>query len=204
MRISIFAISLLFMATHSLVGLSQTVEGLSGDSPVSSSVFPASPTTDDLISFNLTADGMTHGNGCNQLFAFGGSQFEIVVDEPSRLIQIGVTGPHSGGCLANYAPVNGLTGTVGRLAEGDWEFRISFPGSIPFTEPFTDTFSFTVEPRPVLLGDVNLDGIVSFLDISPLIVVLFTGAFQAEADMDQNGVVNFLDISGFILIFIGQ
>ena len=55
-------------------------------------------------------------------------------------------------------------------------------------------------PVEVLLGDVNLDGAVSFLDIAPLIGLLTAGLFQAEADIDGNGVVNFFDISPFIQI----
>ncbi len=49
-----------------------------------------------------------------------------------------------------------------------------------------------------LLGDVNLDGVVNFLDIFPLISVLANEEFQFEADANQDGVVNFLDISPFI------
>jgi len=40
------------------------------------------------------------------------------------------------------------------------------------------------EEPSVLLGDVNLDGAVDFLDISPFIAVLATGGFQVEADID--------------------
>ena len=57
--------------------------------------------------------------------------------------------------------------------------------------------------EPILLGDVNLDGEVNFLDISPFIVVLSTGVFQAEADVDQSGNVDFLDISPFIAVLSG-
>jgi hypothetical protein len=56
---------------------------------------------------------------------------------------------------------------------------------------------------PVLLGDVDLDGTVTFLDISPFIAVLSAGEFQAEADVDESGGVNFLDISPFIGILAG-
>ena len=49
-----------------------------------------------------------------------------------------------------------------------------------------------------LLGDVNLDGTVSFLDISPFIAVLSAGDYQFEADVNRDGVVDFLDISPFI------
>ena len=49
----------------------------------------------------------------------------------------------------------------------------------------------------ILLGDVNMDGVVNFLDIQPFIDAIFTG-FQAEADVNQDGNVNFLDIQPFI------
>ena len=55
----------------------------------------------------------------------------------------------------------------------------------------------------ILLGDVSGDGVIDFLDISPFITVLATGAFQEEADIDGNGVVDFLDISPFIAILSG-
>ena len=51
-----------------------------------------------------------------------------------------------------------------------------------------------------IVGDVNVDGRVDFLDISPFIRVLQTGVFQFEADIDGNGVVNFSDISPFIVL----
>ena len=55
----------------------------------------------------------------------------------------------------------------------------------------------------ITLGDVNRDGTVNFLDISPFILVL-SGGFQAEADVNADGNVNFLDISPFIILLSGQ
>lgn len=57
---------------------------------------------------------------------------------------------------------------------------------------------------PVLLGDVNLDGIVNFFDIAAFIDVLTAGDVQAEADCNEDGVVSFLDIAPFILILQGS
>jgi len=54
----------------------------------------------------------------------------------------------------------------------------------------------------VLLGDVNQDSIVNFLDIAPFISVLSIGDFQAEADTNTDGAVDFLDISPFILLLL--
>ena len=49
-----------------------------------------------------------------------------------------------------------------------------------------------------LLGDVDQNGFVNFLDIAPFIGVLTANSFQAEADANQDGAVNFLDITAFI------
>ena len=63
-----------------------------------------------------------------------------------------------------------------------------------------------VPATTVLLGDVNLDESVNFLDITPFIGVLSGSGIpnQAEADCDENGVVNFLDITPFIAILSGS
>ena len=51
-----------------------------------------------------------------------------------------------------------------------------------------------------LLGDCNLDGVVSFLDIQPFIDALTSGSFLDHADINGDGTVSFLDISGFIAL----
>jgi len=67
----------------------------------------------------------------------------------------------------------------------------------------TQFYGLAVEFEAIRLGDVNLDGVVNFLDISPFILILAVGDFQEEADVNQDGTVNFLDISAFINIFAG-
>ena len=55
----------------------------------------------------------------------------------------------------------------------------------------------------VLLGDVDLNGVVDFFDIQPFIDVLLTeNAFQAEADCNEDGVVDFFDIQSFITLLL--
>ena len=67
-----------------------------------------------------------------------------------------------------------------------------------------DNFSPSTPAVPVILGDVNLDGAVIFLDIASFIALLSSGEFQTEADIDQNGEVDFLDIAPFIVILASQ
>ena len=56
---------------------------------------------------------------------------------------------------------------------------------------------------PPLLGDVDMDGDVDFLDIPFFIDVITNGGDQAEADIDGSGVVDFLDIPLFVNILTG-
>ena len=66
------------------------------------------------------------------------------------------------------------------------------------------TIDFTVAiPVAVLLGDVNMDSTIDFLDIAPFVAVLLSEDFKAEADVNQSGNVDFLDISPFVALLTG-
>ncbi len=55
----------------------------------------------------------------------------------------------------------------------------------------------------VLLGDVNLDGVVSLLDVAPFVNRVTSGTFQAEADINGDGVVSLLDVAPFVDLLTG-
>lgn len=84
------------------------------------------------------------------------------------------------------------------------EIRLTSVG--PLYGMYFDNFEVrgVVDGPTVLLGDVDLNGVVNFLDISPFIALLSSGMFQAEADTNSSGGVDFLDISPFIAILSGQ
>ena len=94
----------------------------------------------------------------------------------------GEFGANDGNFVGFYVDVreNGITGTVDNL-------RIISPGVVD-----------------CLLGDVDMNGAVEFLDIQPFIDVLAGNGFQCEADIDEDGMVTFLDIQPFIDILAGQ
>lgn len=58
------------------------------------------------------------------------------------------------------------------------------------------------EPH-IIFGDVNLDGTVNLLDVSPFVELLTSTVFQKEADINQDGVVNLLDVAPFVDILTG-
>lgn len=90
---------------------------------------------------------------------------------------------------------NSVTGTFDNvIAPADMNVQVNYSASVVSLQ-VTDDF---------LLGDVNLDGVVDFLDIAPFINVLSQAIVQDEADTTQDGVVNFLDIFPFITILSTQ
>ena len=60
-----------------------------------------------------------------------------------------------------------------------------------------------VSMAPIILGDINQDGLVNLLDVEPFIGVINSGTFQSEADCNEDGVVNLLDVEPFIALLSG-
>ena len=54
-----------------------------------------------------------------------------------------------------------------------------------------------------VIGDVNMDGSVDLLDVTPFVVVVTNGPFQCEADINEDGEVNLLDVTPFVDILTG-
>ena len=98
----------------------------------------------------------------------------------------------------------GLLRIIATPADAGVQATYSGAGSI-LTPPSPPVLNVTATPAGgLLLGDVNLDGVVDFFDISPFIAILAAQTFQAEADIDGNGAVDFFDISPFIDILSNQ
>ena len=159
-----------------------------------------------------TITAASFSNGAGGSFTLGGDAVLV--------------GTGGGSQPGGFASLNTEAGTTFAIAEDwtgswtlagvtadDWEAFITSPAvtvggvsidAATFAENFVVSadgsgLSMVVE-GPVLLGDVNRDGAVDFLDISPFIVLLSAGDFQAEADTNEDGVVDFLDISPFIIL----
>ncbi|MEM9412067.1 MAG: dockerin type I domain-containing protein, partial [Planctomycetota bacterium] len=63
----------------------------------------------------------------------------------------------------------------------------------------TNINSFTL----FILGDVNDDGAVNLLDITPFVDFISNGGFDPAADINGDGVINLLDIDGFVDLLNG-
>ena len=104
-----------------------------------------------------------------------------------------------GGVMDDFESTNPIS-LHGPFAPGHQSLKFVFQslGSQDATLEFTNvelgTFSMP------MLGDVNCDGAINFLDISPFIAALTSSEYSSKADANQDGVVNFLDIAPFIAI----
>ena len=63
--------------------------------------------------------------------------------------------------------------------------------------------SIPEHPAFVLLGDVNLDGIVNLLDVHTFVVLLTESEYLAEGDTNFDGAINLLDVQYFVDILSG-
>jgi poly(beta-D-mannuronate) lyase len=89
--------------------------------------------------------------------------------------------------------------------EGDAEIDVMiFHQNGSLTSVQLDAILASANEPNVLRGDVDTNGVVNFLDITPFIAVLSSNGGQAEADCDEDGDVDFLDITPFIAILSGQ
>ena len=63
---------------------------------------------------------------------------------------------------------------------------------------------FLAEFPEILLGDVNLDGIVNLLDVAPFVDRISSGTYQPEADINQDSAVDLEDVDPFVLLLSGE
>lgn len=72
-------------------------------------------------------------------------------------------------------------------------------------EPDFGSATFFVSPAlPEVLGDINGDGLVTLLDVQPLIDLIVSGEYEGEGDVNQDGVVDLMDIAPFISLLQGN
>jgi len=102
----------------------------------------------------------------------------------------------------NYTnePILANTGELGSIPTDPNFNSIIISGNSGTMGTYSSLTLTQIRSATVLLGDVNLDGEVNFLDIVPFIAVLSAGTSQVEADINESGDVDFLDIVPFIAL----
>ena len=63
--------------------------------------------------------------------------------------------------------------------------------------------SLIVGDADCLIGDVNGDGLINLLDVTPFVDAITNGDLQCEADINQDNEVNLLDVAPFVELLSG-
>ena len=88
-----------------------------------------------------------------------------------------------------------ILGTIGQPESG----TESSGGGFSMTGGFQPS-----QQDPLLLGDLNGDGIVDLLDIAPFVDAIFSTDYVPAADINQDGTVDLLDVAPFVAILTGE
>ena len=104
-----------------------------------------------------------------------------------------------------------LSENAGNGAYGFLFRLVSDNAGIEASQPVWLVFNFGMTPgdfnelaipafigMDILLGDVNRDGAVDLLDVSPFVDAILSGEFIPEADINGDGTVDLLDVGPFV------
>ena len=131
-------------------------------------------------------------------------KIDLQGDQPGEHDQLQVSGDVTlNGTLEvstinGFEPLEGQTFDIitGESISGTFS-NIVLADGLDVNVVYTNT-TVSLELSSRLLGDINRDGEVGFLDITPFIALLSSSTYQFEADINGDGGINFLDISAFI------
>lgn len=96
---------------------------------------------------------------------------------------------------------DGLAGiAMQSIDNGDGNSRFNLA---PVTNGGEFVTNIAFELGTSILGDVNCDGSVDLLDVTPFVDALTDGTFIDKADINQDGEVNLLDVGPFVDLLAG-
>ena len=155
-----------------------------------------SPTV-PMVAIDVTISGLPTGDYIvstlhfDRLVPVGSLLFDILVDDALGTNQLKVSGATSHSGEPNYRGE-----TFGVRSDGG-DVVISVVGQ-------TQGVRFNgLRINEGLIGDVNCDGEVNLLDVSPFIQAIGNGTFDIKADINGDGADNLLDVNGFIQLIGG-
>ena len=136
------------------------------------------------IGFELTAsDPFGAGTDSYSLSAFDLDGAQVVNTDLFEFGANGFVGIFAGGNVLSSVTVDNLfPGALGGEVVGDMQLWMA---------------------SSFILGDVNCDGSVDLLDVSPFVDLLISGEFSEKADINTDGAVDLLDVGPFVDLLAG-
>ena len=138
--------------------------------------------------------------------ATAGTHLGLAVLTPGVTKTLADTGAVAGDTIVNKSePATGSLDTFSVPLVGNGstlELRIEFEFS--FEAVALDNIVITTAGgKKELIGDVNCDGEINLLDVSPFVDLLLTGGFSTKADITGDGNVDLLDVAPFVDLLTG-
>lgn len=98
-----------------------------------------------------------------------------------------------------YAAGDGIICTAISDLNGDFE------PDIAAANPSSDDISIFLYDATILLGDINLDGLVNLLDVTAFVALIMdTNGYQCEGDLNRDGRSDLLDVRPFVALLTGE
>ncbi len=164
------------------------------------------------IEYETEADRDAHIEG--DLVQLESGSLHMAIDSVPEFSHLSVSGAvHVAGSLVvvfanDYMPEDGqsfelvsanvLTGefhTIEAIGLGErFEMEVIYSEAAIFVQ---------VVESDILVGDINCDGNIDLLDVSPFVAILIDGGYVEKADINQDGAVNLLDVGPFIQLLAG-
>ena len=185
-----------------------SIEGLAGVSGFTAPDFfldLADPTNANYTKVINTSNGVNNHRALIDLSDLGISDWNTIDGQNHLAFLIPtVTGANNG--LVTGTALSDNSGWTSGVMEGLYDEPFDQNGADTFLNygfSYGNVAGRVTTQSAVLLGDVNLDGQVNLLDVSPFIDRISSGDYQAEADCNEDGVVNLLDVDPFIALLAG-
>ncbi len=87
---------------------------------------------------------------------------------------------------------------------GSTNFQDCFGVFTEHEESGTVITRVAIDAEPQIPGDINCDGQVNLLDVSPFIDFITNGDYSLKADLNEDGFVNLLDVEPFVDLLSGS
>ena len=145
----------------------------------------------DRLDIRLSTNGASSNVGSNA-FTVGDFATSLMTINPGLML---------GGYPEEWTRFDVEITGVGDMVEGRFAFHYFIEDlSANANAVGIDTLSFGAS---CLLGDVNQDGEVTLLDVSPFVTEISNGSTLCAADVNEDGVVDLLDVGPFVDLLQG-
>ena len=150
----------------------------------------------DIDGFANDSDGQLFGMDSD----FGNNENRLFSVDPFELIGIQNMGANA---IEDIAFLNETLFAITNTGLARIDQSTGALVSILILNPSSSNYSGLVAPNDGVLGDINCDGVVTLLDVSPFVALISGGGYSLKGDFNLDGEVNLIDVGPFVDSLVG-